>query len=619
MSQSTSESREVAQQGPSGISVPTNSLLNFLAAAARDPSVDIAKFEALLRMQREIIADEAKNDFNEALAVVQAEMEPVVRDTDNKQTKSRYAKLETIDAAIRPIYTKHGFSLTFDTLRHDGPEIRMTCDVSRGRHSRTYHLDAMPDMAGAQGVVNKTQMHGVASAVTYLRRYLTTMIFNVVLTNEDDDGNVGGGRRNSGVIDNIVDAAINLNRQQQPNNAQQEKRAATWIDGAKAALDAESDGWKWMQVLLTALREVPSFGDLVALDALDPVVNARKTAPDPVKAKIDDAFAAARARLNQTPLKDLPEQQDGKPAEAAAVDKPAEVKPATPTPKQEDQQPPFGEVAFDASGERVMNEDGIELEFTRARDFALWYRGAWVASKGNIALAEHNADALACALLDPAAKVILDAIELPEEGQKKAEQKAEGQPPAQDSPVTRQRVVLPRLQGGGPDWVTYDAALAKDLETITTVAAMEDWIALNEVVFRSNRESRVKTNYAGRIAPMIDEKMKALQTPAGPPRDHDMERAEDLIRNLDKVTTRAELEQLGASVAVRALVARWTSTRPDIMKILRAANEATEARVKAPPLSGHTGEPANEKGDPESYEKYAGENDNPSDQDDRLH
>jgi hypothetical protein len=161
-----------------------------VAMAVRDPNIDVAKLEALMRMQREIIADDARLQFNRAMSAAQAEMQPVMRDAKNDQTNSKYARLETIDAAMRPIYTRHGFSLSFNSEPIDGPNVRIACEVAHmAGHSKIFHLDAALDTAGPQGRANKTPLHGLGSSVSYLRRYLTCMIFHIVLMNEDTDGN----------------------------------------------------------------------------------------------------------------------------------------------------------------------------------------------------------------------------------------------------------------------------------------------------------------------------------------------------------------------------------------------------------------------------------------------
>jgi hypothetical protein len=171
------------------------SLLNFVAQAVADPNVDVGKLEALLRMQREIVADDAKLQFSRAMAAAQAEIQPVARTSENKQTNSFYAKLEAVDADIRPIYVQHGFSLSFDEEPCEGPNMMIVCEVSHvAGHSRKYRLNAPPDTLGPKGTPTKTVLHGRGSTVTFLRRYLTCNIFNVVLRNQDDDGNRGGAR-----------------------------------------------------------------------------------------------------------------------------------------------------------------------------------------------------------------------------------------------------------------------------------------------------------------------------------------------------------------------------------------------------------------------------------------
>lgn len=167
-----------------------DSLLSFVAMAVKDPTIDVAKLESLLRMQREIIADDARVRFNRAMSAAQAEIIPVVRDAVNPETRSKYARLETVDAAIRPIYTRHGFNLSFTEVPNEGPELKIACLVKHDAgHVEPYHLSALSDTTGPKGGANKTQVQGVGSSVSYLRRYLTLMIFNVALANDDNDGN----------------------------------------------------------------------------------------------------------------------------------------------------------------------------------------------------------------------------------------------------------------------------------------------------------------------------------------------------------------------------------------------------------------------------------------------
>ena len=114
------------------------SLLTTIADLARDPACDVEKLRALIAMQREVMAEQARIAFDAAMADAQAEMVPVLRSATNAHTKSRYARLEDIDNAIRPLITRHGFSLTFDNPDQTVDGIVVTCAVAhRDGHVRS--------------------------------------------------------------------------------------------------------------------------------------------------------------------------------------------------------------------------------------------------------------------------------------------------------------------------------------------------------------------------------------------------------------------------------------------------------------------------------------------------
>ncbi len=170
-------------------------LIEFLARAVRDPSIDVHKLEAIYRIiaderreQRALAAETRRIQFDVAMNAVQAEMRPVARNAVNSEKGNKYATLEAVDDAIRPIYTKRGFHLSFTETPDDAPEMRISCIVSRAGHRETFSLPAMSDIAGPKGTPNKTSVQGVGSAVTYLRRYLKMMIFDLAFT-DDNDGN----------------------------------------------------------------------------------------------------------------------------------------------------------------------------------------------------------------------------------------------------------------------------------------------------------------------------------------------------------------------------------------------------------------------------------------------
>lgn len=177
--------------------VPINdsaALMTAVARAAADPSVDVEKMERLFAMHERMAARQAEQDYAESMTQAQRAMPTIAKDRHNTQTGSWYSTLDKINQQIAPIYTAHGFSLSFDTQESAlADHVRVVCRVlHKGGCTKEYHYDTPLDSAGIAGKVNKTPTHARGSAITYGRRYLTLMIFNLS-TGEDDDGNAAGG------------------------------------------------------------------------------------------------------------------------------------------------------------------------------------------------------------------------------------------------------------------------------------------------------------------------------------------------------------------------------------------------------------------------------------------
>lgn len=150
----------------------------------------------LMDLQERWEANQAKKVYDEAMKSAQAEMRPILANADNKQTNSRYATYEALDNAIRPIYTRHGFALSYDTADCPLPDhIRVVCEVSCGGHTKTPHVDMPADGKGAKGGDVMTKTHAAGAALTYGRRYLLGMIFNITITKDDDGNGASGGAK----------------------------------------------------------------------------------------------------------------------------------------------------------------------------------------------------------------------------------------------------------------------------------------------------------------------------------------------------------------------------------------------------------------------------------------
>jgi hypothetical protein len=119
-------------------------------------------------------------------------MRRIATDADNPQTRSKYATYAALDRALRPVYTGHGFAVSFDTGEPEPEAVNVVAYVSHNQgHTRTYHVRMPADGKGAKGGDVMTKTHAAGAAMSYGMRYLLKMIFNVAVGEDDDDGNLG--------------------------------------------------------------------------------------------------------------------------------------------------------------------------------------------------------------------------------------------------------------------------------------------------------------------------------------------------------------------------------------------------------------------------------------------
>jgi len=188
---------QLARKEPDAVAIPQSDAAAFVSMierAARDPAVDMDKLERLLAMKERQEMRVAEQAFAEAMTKAQAEMRAVATDLHNSQTRSRYASYMALDKATRPIYTRHGFALSFNTDVGPSPDILVVgCTVMHSAgYSRHYSVPMPADGKGAKGGDVMTKTHATGAAMTYGQRYLLKMIFNIAV-GEDTDGNEPGG------------------------------------------------------------------------------------------------------------------------------------------------------------------------------------------------------------------------------------------------------------------------------------------------------------------------------------------------------------------------------------------------------------------------------------------
>jgi len=178
---------------PAAPSTEQQSLIEVISRAASNPNVDVSKLEKLLEMHTKIVARDAEVAFNNAMNAAQAEISRVAADATNPQTRSKYATYPKLDRVLRPIYIRHGFSLSFDTDPSAPPGfVHVKCYVShKTGHTRPYSAMIPWTSKGPKGQDVMTDTHAAGSAMAYGQRYILKYIFNVAVGAEDDDGNMG--------------------------------------------------------------------------------------------------------------------------------------------------------------------------------------------------------------------------------------------------------------------------------------------------------------------------------------------------------------------------------------------------------------------------------------------
>jgi hypothetical protein len=129
-------------------------------------------------------ANQARKDFDEAIAAAKAEIKPVARNKKGHNDK-RYADFAAYAREVDPVLARYGLSYRFRTEQDE--RIKVTCILShKNGHSETNTLAGPPDASGS-----KNAIQAIGSTLTYLQRYTLTQALGLAAS-DDDDGQAGG-------------------------------------------------------------------------------------------------------------------------------------------------------------------------------------------------------------------------------------------------------------------------------------------------------------------------------------------------------------------------------------------------------------------------------------------
>ena len=165
-----------------------------MAAAAlvqqADGKIDVDKLEALLKVQLQWEANEAKKAYVQAMAAFKENPPEIVKDRTVKyETKAggkvnyKHATLHNVTSCINKALSEHGLTAAWVTSQ-DNDSVKVTCKITHTMgHSEECCLSAPPDATG-----NKNVIQAIGSTVTYLQRYTLLALTGLATTDQDDDG-----------------------------------------------------------------------------------------------------------------------------------------------------------------------------------------------------------------------------------------------------------------------------------------------------------------------------------------------------------------------------------------------------------------------------------------------
>jgi len=117
-----------------------------------------------------------------SLLAAQKEIGNAVKDATNPHFKNKYATLESVIDATKEIANKHGIIISQPLGKDEHGQYVETLLMVDGELQSKTMLSSKCYL-----VLDKANMQGLGSAITYARRYALAALF--CISQEDDDGN----------------------------------------------------------------------------------------------------------------------------------------------------------------------------------------------------------------------------------------------------------------------------------------------------------------------------------------------------------------------------------------------------------------------------------------------
>jgi hypothetical protein len=159
--------------------------INILQSAISQPDIDPERMKGFMDLYERLRADEAAEEFANALAAFQAKCPRITkrRLLDLGGGKGpMFASLDDIDVIVRPLLVEFGLSVNYSAKMTDDGKMTVVCRLHKGRHVDETEV-TLP--VPTQMRVNDTQKMG--AALSYGKRYALCDALNLIVTDEDTD------------------------------------------------------------------------------------------------------------------------------------------------------------------------------------------------------------------------------------------------------------------------------------------------------------------------------------------------------------------------------------------------------------------------------------------------
>jgi hypothetical protein len=177
-------------------------VLALIERVALDQRADVEKLEHMMAMYERLKAKEAELAYNAAKGRILKKLagikivknRSVLYESDNGKPQKgaceafKYAPLEEIDRHLRPLLAEEDMDLSYSDEPREGDDILLR---GRLKHLPSGYYEDSFMLAPLDTTGGKSNVQGVGSTNSFLRRYVACNIFNIVVVADDDDGTGG--------------------------------------------------------------------------------------------------------------------------------------------------------------------------------------------------------------------------------------------------------------------------------------------------------------------------------------------------------------------------------------------------------------------------------------------